>query len=619
MSLLRGHRDLLDDCIPYGAVDSWGNYEMAGDYDRSWARQGHGRQKIYSKADITDILCEYEEVSVAGHWKTAGGLEEWLATKRAARDEAMDRIQKIENWVETKTRGKLGENTQLKLQRAEYFQKLAGELDPPIQPEALALIQAYKRAVDIPRAPSDRAWKALKPKLEKDRDAAQAAIDLQRQRASRDDRDKVEQAEYLRRMTRRSDGATPEQRTLATIADVIMKELDESCPPVADADYGLLALRKVRERYFDQTFVGEIGPGDCKLLLEDARWIWEKKIVPKMDGWGPRRSRAAQLFKCPGCSRNDVNLRHTFEGLFCHLRRKHSPALGDFHSLFREGLEAITSFHWLNIEWPTNLPILADHHTASGKWDPNDSSPYICAPPSDPSEVYGLALDGRRVLPGLAGADAVVDNIIYAGSELRGVVLDPALKTRIAICYAAQTYEYHHKAPLPSNMECIAELPLELIRARVYDLFDHFRCAVCLERNGPPRGMTKLHSPQTLIDHFRRWHAPDRHWAWNMIRLPSDSDLWRTLSKPGMEKALEVFNKLFPLSTETPRRDDSIPHAPKPTSDPLRSRAALIMAAAGLGSALVESDKKNGEDSEVVNSQNDVIMSDADGLRDRGV
>ncbi|KAI9812542.1 MAG: hypothetical protein M1832_000393 [Thelocarpon impressellum] len=550
MSLLQGHRDLLDSCIPYGFVDSWGNYEMAGEYARNWTRQGHGRQKIYSKKDIKEILRDWEAFLADGPKQSEDSVERWRQAKKTARDEAMERIQKIENWVETKSRGKITENAQLKMQRAEYFKERAAELDPPIVPEALALIQAYKRAIDIPKAPSHRAWKALAPKLEVDREAAQAAVELQRRRASRDDRDKVEQAEYLARMTRRAEGHTAEQRTLGMIADDVLAGLRRASPAVADADFGLLALRLVREKYHEEGGGREVGPDEYALVLDDAKWVWEKKIVPVIDGWGTARSRVGKAFKCPGCARNDINLRYTFDALFCHLRRKHSVALGDFHSLFREGLEAITNFHWLDIEWPVHLPILADHHVATGKWDPNDRSPYVRAPAVDPEAFTRSAYQGRRVQAGVDGADGVIRNIIRVGSALHGIGLDPAVKTSVAIKYAALTYEFHHGSALPSDVSCIVQLPLGLIRAGVYDLFDHFRCAVCLERSGPPRGMTKLHSPQTLLDHFRRWHTPDRSWHEDMMRLPDEVEIWRALNKPGMEEALHIFDSLFPRGVD---------------------------------------------------------------------
>ena len=165
---------------------------MAGDYDRSWSRQGHGRQKIFGKADVSSILAERESFVGARPRKTEKDYADWLEEKRVARDAAMDRIQKIEDWVETRARGKVHLNAKRKMQRVEYFTKRAGELDPPILPEALSLIQAYKRAVEIPRAPSERAWRALVPKLLKDREAAQAAVHAQRTRAAQEDRDRIE-------------------------------------------------------------------------------------------------------------------------------------------------------------------------------------------------------------------------------------------------------------------------------------------------------------------------------------------------------------------------------------------------------------------------------------------
>lgn len=552
MGLVSHHLKLLQDCVPYGVIDSWGAYEAAGFYENAVSRSGHGHYKVYGKADITRLLDELEEMikpDARGSTKSAAEIDQWYADKQAIRDQTMEQSQKVELWIERRAREKLSKNAEMKKERDKFFKERVGRLNPPLDPEALEFIHVYKKAVDIAKPPSERAWKALVPKLESDRAQAEAQLEERRFRALKVERAIKEREDYLKKLDMRAHGCA-QQRILEILADEVLKEFDGSAEPIADPDFALLALRAVRRKYHEKAEIfttSSSRPVPYRLVLEDAKYVLNRKIFPRIDSWGPPRSGPAKLFKCPGCTRTDTNLRYTFQTLICHIRAKHAAHVGDFHYLYREGLQELTNVQWLTIEWPINLPVLANHHVATGKWDPHDETPYIRY--QSPWEGQTVsAFDGRRV--SLEGPDSikVVNNIIYAGSMLRDTPLDGTFKTSIVIKYAVEKCRANFGNPSYSSpVEDIVDLPLELIRSGLYDIFDRFRCAVCFWQGGcTARETNKIHSVGTLIQHFQYRHASTKDWAKDMMQLPDDRELWRVLNQPEMESALNAFDRLFP-------------------------------------------------------------------------
>ncbi|KAI9794880.1 MAG: hypothetical protein M1816_003009 [Peltula sp. TS41687] len=552
LGLVGDHHKLLMLCVPYGVIDSWGHYEAAGFYENAVQRQGHGHYKVYGKADITRLLEELEEMmkpDANGATKSDDEVEQWYTDKEAIRDQTMEQSQKVEVWTEKKAREKLSKNAELKKDRDKFFRERVGSLDPPLDPEALEFIHIYKKAIEIAKPPSERAWKALVPKLEHDRAQAEAQLEERRFRALKVERAVQEREEYQAQLRKRADGC-PQQRILETLADEVLKEFDESDDPIADSDFALLALREVRRKFYEkaENFTAKTSRAiTYRLVLEDAKYVLNKKISPRIDSWGPPRSAPAKLFKCPGCTRTDTNLRYTFQTLICHIRTKHAAHVGDFHYLYREGLLELTNVQWLNIEWPFNLPVLANHHVATGKWDPHDETPYVrYQSPWDGTAV--AAFNGRRVSSEGPDHISIVNNIIYAGSMLRDTALDGKFKTSIVVKYAVEKCRAVSGNPtFSSPMEDIIGLPLELIRSGLYDIFDRFRCGVCFWQGGcTARETNKIHSVGTLIQHFQYRHSGTKDWVKDMMKFPDDRELWKVLNQPEMGSALAAFDRLFP-------------------------------------------------------------------------
>lgn len=543
------------DTVPYGLVDSWGRYEKAGFYDRPSNRQGHGQYRVYGKTDIAALIEEMERFRTVDERGRQGfdreALNDWFVEKKKARDALMKHSQAIEHWDEQRSIDKRSANADLKAERARFFQARARELDPPMEPEALELMQAYKRAIEIARAPTMRSWKMLLPKVEEGRAAARLVLEERHRRAEKARCERDEQIDYSRRRDRRRFQSAPEQLIVDMLADDVVARLARSSPPVADGDFALLALHGIRRKYYEMaaTFaVAHQRPLRYRLLLEDARVAFDKHIAPWIDKWHPSRSGPAKMFKCPGCTRNDSQLRHGFDGLFNHLRCRHAAALGDFSYLFREGLGFIERVRWLDIEWPATLPALAEHHAATGRWDPRHETAYVRYVPETQTGTAS-AFDGRDVSrdDGPETAD-IVENIIYAGKLFDKTPLDGFFATSIAMRYAIDKCRAVREDPeYTPPVADILPLPVALVRAELFNIFERSRCALCLRSDGlAAREINKVHTAGTLIPHFQMRHGPTKDWSKDMMELPDERELWRVLNEPTMKPALEVFEKLFP-------------------------------------------------------------------------
>ncbi|KAI9845479.1 MAG: hypothetical protein M1837_004817 [Sclerophora amabilis] len=542
---------LLDNCVPYGLVDAWGRYEVAGFYEKDWSRKSRQRQRVFSKAAVSQAIVEFQEFCALGpdgKEKTDKEIEGWYGEKSRVTQHRMKHIQQIEKWYEESCRQGQSCNRQLKSQRAEFFKERALTLDPPLESEALALIPAYQRAISIGKPPTERAWKMLLPKLKKDRASAQ--VDIEERRSLQTDPDQEsKEAEYYCQMLRERDvDDAAERRALEICADQVLDDMEESSASLANADFGLLALTDIRCKYYENPDATWLA--GHPLLLSDAKWVWERIVYPKLCEREGTRKKTLVSFKCPGCIRTDVHVRYSFENLFNHLTKKHVSALGEFKFLYRRENPLLPQVQWLNIGWPRKLPMLAEHHKATGTWDPDDASPYSQAPPPPDTHeadkiLEEIEFDGRMVSAIGPNMGSFVDSVIFAGSNLRDVQLDPKLKTLVALTFAMDKHTELY-ADFPGIKE-IKQLPLALIREGMYDLFDKLRCGICSkDRDSHARSGDKVHSLATLIEHFEHAHYWKDVYVDDMMVLPGLGELWFTLTRPGNEAAYATVDEFFP-------------------------------------------------------------------------
>ncbi|KZF24771.1 hypothetical protein L228DRAFT_245776 [Xylona heveae TC161] len=552
----------LMECIPHGVIDSWGGYESAGFYPRSWQRSGHSRQRVFLWADFLSILHEYKEFIGQGlgstESKTEEEIEQWYSIKEAQAKEHLSRIQLIEDWVETRSREEKRQTAAWRGFRVDYFTVRAVELDPPITESVLQLMPAFKRAIEIAKPPSLRSWEILLPKLLQEREEAERA-ELQIRQA----RENVEitnqrRAGYEALAASRLPFSALEQVRLLAVADHVLERLQSSHVP--DADFILVALRNVRALYYESCNVVSIENrwAHYRLLLDDARGVYTLKISPLIDSWDdPARIRAAKFLKCPGCVRNDIRHRFTFEDLFHHIHEKHACHVGDFRRLREEALPSGHMFPWCTIEWPVNLPALAEHHNATGRWDPDDDRPYVLAPISHDDAGEGVsAFEGRRPssISGNAPWD-FVENVVYAVTRLLNASLATEFKRQIAFEYGIRKMTMGGPVQFMYYFHLIHSLDKVLITRGLYDVFNHVKCGHCVSSPTAQRAKnwSKAHGFGELITHYSSTHNLN-DWDRELLSLPSDKELSQALracsssSDPGAQFAVAVFDELFPLT-----------------------------------------------------------------------
>ncbi|KAI9671549.1 MAG: hypothetical protein M1817_003601 [Caeruleum heppii] len=573
----RKYPKVLEECIRFGLADNLGNYRTAGWYPATFMGNQVYCEPVYWKADLLETLATFEprEYDVwRPVWWPQGTLpvdmQEWIRAKHLARDEHMQKAQEIERWVASDRRVDVVDKSAIRRLRITSFSERAAQLDPPLRFEALVLIEAFNRSIDIPKEPTDRAWKVLLPKLRKDQAAAEAMLAERHHRHSCSSEYSQSRAIYQSRMTMADAGRGLERFLLGPIASKVLRELGRATNPVANEDIGLIALRTIRARYYEATMAGYPGRPNAvvrPLVMEDARWLWETKITPILFAWPRIRATSALDFRCPGCSRKNLRTLYRFEQLFVHLTKTHARDVGDFRPLHNEWLQGITDFPWLNVEWPINLPMLAAHQTATGRWDPNDDSPYVPAP-AQPETKWQYGFEHREVSKVGANPADVMANIIHAGKLFRDIPLEPKIKTSIVVRWAiakaweherderhvsAAIRQYTRRTPvLKSDIATIQNLPTELIRHGLNDLFPRFRCPLC--KIARDRAADRVRSVGDLIYHFRMFHFERLDWYCSMMDLPSEEEIWKAVNVEGMEKALELFESLFP-----PRNDAAPP------------------------------------------------------------
>ncbi|KAI9767574.1 MAG: hypothetical protein M1840_005611 [Geoglossum simile] len=537
--LLAAYPELLD-CMPHGIIDSWGNYESAGFYERKWARRGHGRQRLYLNSLIPKTLVELEKFIESQHSEEE--LEKWYESKKDQTEEAMKAIQKIEDWVANHSRERIQDTRRFKVKRAEYYRRCAGELDPPVASELLERMSCYKRAISIPRPPTERSWKALLPKIHQELAETQA----QEENA---EAERLRYQAYLLKMQRRLDGDTPEQKLVDELADEAIEELEGSVPP---EDFGILALRKIRSKYY--AINRELRPdgegGRYRLLLADAKWAWYERISPAIANL-ENYSSEAKLFKCPGCVGTRSRRLRNFERHFLHIRETHASNHEDFKSLRKVGLPEICTFHWCEVEWPINLPMLAAHQESTGHWDPDDVLPYN---PVSTSLLSSLFEDRIASTDGPSSED-VVNNIVHAARMFVDTSLDWKYVTLIAIYYAVVKYRQGAGAGQIPHFRELTDLAVVLAKEGLHEVLKNVHCGMCYaSTRASTKRAERVYSAAELILHFS-CHSADA-WLNRLTPLPPAEQLMAALNGVGREQALEAFNHLLPVNLGAMLRSD---------------------------------------------------------------
>ena len=523
-----------------------------------WAKHT-GNHARFSRWALKRCIEEFDDYLAVGpnkEQKTEAEVDAWVEQKKASNAVVEAALLDIEDYESKAKDQKSIASKKTKADRVAFFRERALALTPPLSEEALNMLPKYLASIEIPKPPTERAWRELLPKLLKDRAKAEMILS---------DEAKVDgNAAFCNQLVRsyeatqekRRGNATPEQKSILRLADEVIAALSGAIEAreVAHIDFVPLAFRKVFEAYnlrYD-TSKPDYGGTRYYLLLADAKMVYTEKLLPFILRWGDvAKTIQAKELKCPGCKRRDCHRLFSFEKLMDHIATDHTKDIGSL-SYFRVPVKTLPSFTmtaYCRLKWPRNLPILASHQQVISEWDPEDDSEYVHAPVELPRNLSHNAFEGRCVqqFGGPPPGDLLKD-IVYAGSLLVGAPIGDKFKTLIAFKFALERHSKSGEEP-DVPVEVLRELPTALIQAGIRGLFEDFHCQTCSNDEARERRHKRyVEKNQSLGDLVKHYVACHDHslWTTRMFDLPSAEELWETLTNPGMEKALQVFTELFP-------------------------------------------------------------------------
>lgn len=406
------HSQLLE-CIVSAQTDSWGGYQgvwVAPDqttFPTHHVRPG----RLFLSEDVHRIHNEFEEFFASlsnqpsalpsatetdGPELQAEQIEEWINTRKETTRKLLQHLKAIEDWQKNVSRDRSQQNNSLKKARETYFQHKSLKLESPLRSSALALIGAYQRSIQIAKAPTEKCWQALKPKVEQAREKAewwaryeedadqqgywQFLQDYQARRLARDgDKD-------AQKLLREQNEANGWERFLIKLANFAIKQVSRGRQLEAQ-DFVLQVLRFVWQKYESlpvkpqsplarqNLFRCKTEDGKYALSIEDAQKVYRLSIEPYLRTSGyfhdSEQIKATKLFRCTGCKRRKgCTTLYAFDAIFEHIRLKHAVDTGDFVS-FRLAGSSPKKLCFAAVPWTRNLPVLPQRQQATGSWDPD--------------------------------------------------------------------------------------------------------------------------------------------------------------------------------------------------------------------------------------------------------
>ena len=271
----------------------------------------------------------------------------------------------------------LHDANEAKANRKTDIERRCQQMNPPIAPNILRHMDAFKAAIQISQPMNDYAWSVLQPRLIANLPAAQQAeadhvsrVALFPTKTTDRRHQDVNSKEAKEAMDREWEEAQrPIRDRLSSIADDFInrswdhgKALTYENSPKFAADL----LIHVRKTYYDE-MNGSIGalqalpgqePSDHKahLVLENMKWVYDNKLKPLTEQY--RR----ELFLCHGNDCESNTRLYGFEGVVQHYGAKHTTA-------FSSGNIVVA---WREAEWPEETPFHPD--PISVKHTPQTSS-----------------------------------------------------------------------------------------------------------------------------------------------------------------------------------------------------------------------------------------------------
>ena len=558
----------MAELIPHVRFDSWGHYQWVGDYPDhpAWQRPENFQKIVFLRSDVKKVILEMEEFQkpdANGIQKTQQEVDSWVEAQKSTNEELVCHLQRIEDWVECSKRSKLAEAGEYREQRIRFFKEKAESMNPPLSADALSKTLSYRRAIVISSKPTENAWKTLLPKLGKERAKAEAECQKEKDHQHKEEL-RRRKKDYERTESDRKARDRPEQVLVLELADEIISTLvdseDERTLKVADADFIHLVFRRVFQEYESLADSKKSRAGEYRLLMDDVKMIYEKRLMPFMEEWDVKRIRAATLVRCPVCPKKEgLSAHQDLATVMQHVFEKHASTMADFEGFWfpRNELPLRVAFPWCRVEWPRNLPMLPSHQRVPGRWDLHAQMKYERQPErKKENDIWR----GRTFSSDINSPppEQFVNNVLYVLSLLDHTKLQNQFKTMIANKYALLRYSRGRREQPPPGEEVLADLQVAFVRKGIKGVYEFFRCRACrkqAEREGRTRNrsVTRLKPFGELVQHYFTVHRDS--WPKGMIDFPPGEDLLAVLQEPGSEVAREIFDRLFPLKSDATKVD----------------------------------------------------------------
>ena len=553
--------DRIFHSIPHCVLDPWGGYGKVGPTTRE--PRGY---------DLATFLKVYEEVKqMVGASTPEEVMDEYFAKKRDEAQKIMAELGAAERFAGELKRAKAVEAKDLKKKRSDYFEERAMKLDPPLLPEALKKIDAFKKAVECPRPPSETSWIQLAPKLQQHRAVAEKMVQEDELYAAEtngsdggngiDGGDRSTEPEFQRIQESFYQARPP--ASVQLLDEVIELQLNETLSYLKEIflyshipELGQLIpmlIKKVEERY---SITRDLRAD--KLYMEDTKRVIQKlEAHLKLD---PRFKRADDalplldepLFRCPVCTGPNKNTFRSYPSAITHVAEVHSSStVGDFMRWRRTSKGVFWKSVWVH-GWVKNVPILSTDFEPTGRWNLDDTTPYSLPAPRPSQTPASNPLRGRYLCnTPFQGFD---ENIRGVLTMFKGVALDAKYKSQISFMFAVQQYlrmiGHRRATPRPGEepyfppIDVMFRLHEQLILDGEREAFEGFRCKKCVKDPPKTRPVKRPLPFGELVEHYNiRVDHMDCRWVYDLFDFPSTNILGSVLEKNDHARA--VFDKLF--------------------------------------------------------------------------
>ncbi len=301
--------------------------------------------------------------------------------------------------------------------RAEIERRCA-ELDPPIKPSTLALMDSFAAALQIAMPLTGQAWELLQPRLLAQREAAEQQEReqlAQNQFLMQQTEERKQQETQLREAKENLDREWEESQSsirekLNTYADNFIREQWQNGDAVTKSSCAQFAadmLLHVRHRFYtslaqEDARMRAMGipiPTDSphaaptrKLTLENMRWVYENKIKPLTEHL------QKELFLCNACDNHGRY--YSLDSVVQHFAAKHTDSLS----------MGTTVVYW-KADWP-ELPPFDPNPTAAKASMYASANPSPALPPGQFMHAASEAYHGYS-----AGAQVTLNQSMFPPSQ----------------------------------------------------------------------------------------------------------------------------------------------------------------------------------------------------------